>query len=1290
MATTTVSYGSITLTDITDVGELSIYPKSNLPQSVIYSPDQNSFTPNWGSSNLILSPSIWYGGEQLSTTDNLVTVTWSRREGIGAVTPLITGENVSDGTMVVSGETIPKGTLVVNQNKFTDSSTMITYIVTVSYQEPTISQALTAQGEITFTMTKQASSVKSATITGESIFKYNGDGTIKGASTITLNGRVTGSGVNISAWQYQQANGTWATYPNSGTNPTLTVRENDSVFTNDKCIIRLYTTDEDIYDYHTITKLRDGAAGTDTVSAVLTNEDQMIPYSGDTGDFSSAVSRLIIYESGVDVTNQWTITHPNDMMSNVTFTTSTTTTTNDTVTITGLTGSSGYVTFKAEKTGKTPLIKQFSVVKVASGADGKSPVIYSLEPSTLALNKTIGITPTFTPSSVRFYAYQTKEQTKSIYNGRFKIYENVLAKDITSSTQAKYTSGSDESTGYHDYTPSSSCTSIVCILYESGGTSTKLDTQTIAVTTDGQTGSKGDKGNDGIDALNIIVGNSYDGIPVNSYGNTTSAYPIIIPFAGYQGTEKVATTVVNPPTLFGITPTTTNATTSVDGSIQYVIPVGTSITNDNGVVTFTFNFTQANKTVTYDYSWGKARQGEKGDKGDTAQWYYGELLTHTTGTATLPISLTDDVIVGAMYLNTSIGTCYKCTEISSLNATWTYAGNIAEGIEIVGTNLVPLSKNLKSFTAENLTRSTVIYTDDYCTITNTYGDTRYGVYYDIDVESGLTYTLSFQASDVSGTNINYGVGNRTPDQTASWNTITDGYKDIVDGNNVCTFTIPDTVTKIRIYFGAGSLNGTMTISNLKLETGDKATEWTPAIEDIQYAMKVATNYLSMDETGIMVADMNDGEQTPSEATGNNVFIDNTSVNIRDGQTTLASFGVDGMQIGLSDESHTTQDYHSWKMIDKEGNSYVHISDLRDTTGWAIFEESYVPIVNFDMGPEPCEYAIELAFPVNYNSDIISAEINGTPVESWEMLGSVKPFEYIKLTPLPSSNDNVTIKYKSSNSALKAYTFGTRQDSSVLGGFSFAEGYNTVARGRCSHAEGYQCKAIGYYSHAEGSGSTANGRGAHAESSGDAYGDYSHAEGLASAYGHYSHAEGSGGAHGQYSHSQNQSTLAYGDAQTSIGRWNIADNNNTYALIIGNGTQSARSNALTVKWDGTLTAGNGFSTANTALTISKVISTTYMTDAQFKRLKAYKKNGMLYLCFNAEFTSTGYNSSSDFTTIGKITGWNAVCEILASIPKQTDGSKIVTLLVRPGGEIQIYSAATISGWYRTSVCVPCSS
>lgn len=656
MATTTVSYGSITLVDTTDVSELSVYPKGNLPQSIIYNPDQNSFTPNWSESNLILSPSIWYGGEQLSINDNNVTVTWSRREGIGSVDPLTTGETVSDGTLVISGETIPKGTLVVNANKFTENSTMLTYIVTVSYQEPTLSQALTAQGEITFTMTKQASNVKSATITGDSIFKYDTTGAIKGVSAIVLNGRVIGSGVSISEWQYQKSDGTYAKYPSSTTDPTLTVEATDAVFNNDKCIIRLHTTDEDIFDLHTITKLRDGAAGTDTISAVLTNEDQMIPFSsGGTGDFSGAKSQIIIYESGKDVTKQWTITQEHD--ASLTVTSSATTTANDTAQVTAMDGATGNVTFTAKKSGHADIIKQFSVVKVESGADGKSPIIYSLEPNTLAMNRTIDNTPVFTPSSVTFYAHQTQNQTKGTYKGRFKIYENILASEITSSTAAKYTSSKDEES--YSYTPTSSCKSIVCVLYKSGGTSVKLDTQTVAVTTDGQTGKQGDKGNDGTDALNIIVGNSYDGIPVDNNGKTTTAYTILIPFAGYQGTAKVATTVVNPPTLFGITPTTTNATTSADGSIQYIIPAGTTITNDNGVVTFTFKFTQANKTVTYDYSWGKARQGKDGTNGINAVILQlgtpegGNIIENGTGTVKIEATLIDgatDVTNSATYI----------------------------------------------------------------------------------------------------------------------------------------------------------------------------------------------------------------------------------------------------------------------------------------------------------------------------------------------------------------------------------------------------------------------------------------------------------------------------------------------------------------------------------------------------------------------------------------------------------------------------------------------------------------
>lgn len=72
--------------------------------------------------------------------------------------------------------------------------------------------------------------------------------------------------------------------------------------------------------------------------------------------------------------------------------------------------------------------------------------------------------------------------------------------------------------------------------------------------------------------------------------------------------------------------------------------------------------------------------GATGSTGPTAQWYYGTALTHTSGTATLATSSTAGVVVGAMYLNKDTSLCYKCTAISGTTATWTYAGNLTDGV----------------------------------------------------------------------------------------------------------------------------------------------------------------------------------------------------------------------------------------------------------------------------------------------------------------------------------------------------------------------------------------------------------------------------------------------------------------------------------------------------------------------------------------------------------------------------------------------------------------------------------
>ena len=85
------------------------------------------------------------------------------------------------------------------------------------------------------------------------------------------------------------------------------------------------------------------------------------------------------------------------------------------------------------------------------------------------------------------------------------------------------------------------------------------------------------------------------------------------------------------------------------------------------------------------------------------------------------------------------------------------------------------------------------------------------------------------------------------------------------------------------------------------------------------ARKVATNYLAVDNTGIMIADMEDGEQTPSGIlTGKNVFIDSDSVEIREGQNTLSSFGSNSIVLGQRSKLRLELTTSSIKGISNQG------------------------------------------------------------------------------------------------------------------------------------------------------------------------------------------------------------------------------------------------------------------------------------------------------------------------------------------------------------------------------------
>lgn len=156
----------------------------------------------------------------------------------------------------------------------------------------------------------------------------------------------------------------------------------------------------------------------------------------------------------------------------------------------------------------------------------------------------------------------------------------------------------------------------------------------------------------------------------------------------------------------------------------------------------------------------------------------------------------------------------------------------------------------------------------------------------------------------------------------------------------------------------------------------------------------------------------------------------------------------------------------------------------------------------------------------------------------------------------------------------------------IGAYSTAEGYSTAALRHSDHAEGRGTFAQGSYAHAEGLYTVAG-----TEKTRTALA--AHAEGMhTAALDTADHAEGretiaSGGS----SHAQNRGTIAAGVCQTALGRYNIEDTNNEYAAIIGNGSaDDARSNALTVDWDGNVqAAGQVKSTTETySLTLPSAV------------------------------------------------------------------------------------------------------
>ena len=89
------------------------------------------------------------------------------------------------------------------------------------------------------------------------------------------------------------------------------------------------------------------------------------------------------------------------------------------------------------------------------------------------------------------------------------------------------------------------------------------------------------------------------------------------------------------------------------------------------------------------------------------------------------------------------------------------------------------------------------------------------------------------------------------------------------------------------------------------------------------------------DTGAHITEKSQEEflQNPANG-GGNTLIRSNGMAVRDGLTELATFTADGVQIGEYTKAHLTNDYHSMRLVDKDGKTFFHVSDLRNQEGLA--------------------------------------------------------------------------------------------------------------------------------------------------------------------------------------------------------------------------------------------------------------------------------------------------------------------------------------------------------------------
>ena len=309
------------------------------------------------------------------------------------------------------------------------------------------------------------------------------------------------------------------------------------------------------------------------------------------------------------------------------------------------------------------------------------------------------------------------------------------------------------------------------------------------------------------------------------------------------------------------------------------------------------------------------------------------------------------------------------------------------------------------------------------------------------------------------------------------------------------------------------------------QTAEQATKTAAQAKDVSKAAQTAAEqaqeiaqatdqHFWSDDNGVHVTTSN------KSTTGSNLLANSQGIMIRRSDTPLTAMTKGGFTVYDGEivvDENDSLDKHiiasmttsGLQIYDADNNLMFDVHDERDAySGMGIITERAQCIKKSPYSTITLTYDL---WNGSANSITKLTSESGTVLDKDELISSLSGKT---ITLLTDGFDYVYVTYITTDIQAKSYTLGTR--SGNVGGYSYVEGYENEASGLNSHSEGRGCIASGARAHA-----------------------------------------------------QNYGTIAASRDQTAIGRHNIKDSENKYALIIGNGDVEKPSNALTIDWDGNI-------------------------------------------------------------------------------------------------------------------------